>query len=80
MRVWIDQEQCTGSGLCELIEPRVFLIGEEGLACVQQDGHVRPAGPAGRAAVPPDCEDTVLEARQGCPGGCIQVDEDDDAP
>lgn len=62
MRVWIDQDYCTGSGLCELIEPRVFAIGDNGLARVRA------------AEVPPGCEDEVRDAAESCPGGCIRLE------
>lgn len=76
MKVWIDQERCTGSGLCELIEPRVFAIGDNGLAQVLQDGAALPPGPEGAAEVPEDCVESVIDAERGCPGGCIMlVDE-----
>jgi ferredoxin len=77
MKVWIDQNRCTGSGLCELIEPEVFLLADNGLAQVQQNGQVLPPGPDGLASVPADCVNTVLEAERGCPGGCIQIVDDD---
>jgi ferredoxin len=76
MRVWIDQDLCTGSGLCELIEPAVFAIGEEGLAQVRQGDQVLPAGRGGLAEVPPGCESQVREAEQSCPGGCIRVEDE----
>lgn len=79
MRVWIDQDLCTGSGLCELIEPRVFVIADDGLARVRQDDRVLPPGPGGAALVPDGCADRVREAGQSCPGGCIRV-EDGDLP
>src|SRR5580704_5343148 len=62
MRVWIDQDYCTGSGLCELIEPRVFAIGGDGLARVHA------------SEVPPECEDEVRDAAESCPGGCIRLE------
>jgi ferredoxin len=62
MRVWIDQDYCTGSGLCEMIEPRVFAIGDDGLARVRA------------AEVPPECEDEVRDASESCPGGCIRLE------
>lgn len=77
MRVWIDQDLCTGSGLCELIEPRVFVIADDGLARVQQDDRVLPPGPGGAALVPDGCADRVREAGQSCPGGCIRVENGD---
>ena len=72
MKVWIETGQCTGAGLCELIEERVFVLGEDGLARVQQDGHVLPPGPGNPADVPDSYADRVREASQACPGECIR--------
>ena len=74
MRVWIDQAYCTGSGLCELIEPRVFAIGDDGLARVRRGDDILPPGPDNVADVPPVCEDEVRDAAESCPGGCIRVE------
>jgi ferredoxin len=74
MKVWIDQDECTGSGLCELIEPSVFGIGAEGLAVVRDGDTVLPAGPAGTVTVSPEAERQVLEAAQACPGRCIRIE------
>lgn len=73
MKVWIETDQCTGAGLCELIERRVFVVGEDdGLARVQQDGRVLPPGPGNPAQVPDSYADRVGEASRACPGGCIR--------
>ncbi len=40
MKVWIDQDLCTGDGLCEEICPQVFVLLEDGLAYVRDDGRV----------------------------------------
>ena len=72
MKVWIDQEQCTSSGLCEVISPEVFQIEDDGLA------HLRGGdAPAGRQvyAVPDGLRDQVQEAADECPGECIHVEE-----
>ena len=76
MKVWIDQDRCTGSGLCELLEPIVFTIGEDGLAVVHDGDSVLPAGPAGTVTVSPESERQVLEASQACPGRCIRIDSE----
>ncbi|HLB66576.1 MAG TPA: ferredoxin [Candidatus Saccharimonadales bacterium] len=34
-RVWIDQDLCTGDGLCEEIVPDIFTILDDGLAYVK---------------------------------------------
>ena len=31
MKVWIDQDLCTGDGLCEEIAPDVFVMDSDGL-------------------------------------------------
>jgi ferredoxin len=72
--VWIDQAYCTGSGLCELIEPRVFAIGDDGLARVRRGDDILPPGPDNAVDVPPGCEDEVRDAAESCPGGCIRVE------
>jgi ferredoxin len=80
MRVWIDQDQCTGSGLCELIEPQVFVVADDGLARVRHEARVLPPRQENTADVPVGCEDRVREASQSCPGGCIQVRAGDRLP
>ena len=72
MKVWIEVDQCTGAGLCELIEHRVFALGEDGLSRVRQDGRVLPPGPENAAEVPDSYADRIREASRACPGGCIR--------
>ena len=73
MKVWIDQGQCTSSGLCEVISPEVFQIEDDGLA------HLRggdDAAPGRRVyAVPAGLRDQVQEAADQCPGECIHIEE-----
>src|SRR5438034_703505 len=38
MKVWIDQDLCTGDGLCEEIAPAVFTLLDDGLAYVKDGG------------------------------------------
>jgi ferredoxin len=40
MKVWIDQDLCTGDGLCEEICPSVFTLLDDGLAYVKQGDDV----------------------------------------
>lgn len=77
MKVWIDQDLCTGDGLCEEICPQVFTLLEDGLAYVKEDGRVLddPGGSEGLAAVASDHEDAVREAAEECPGECIFIEE-----
>ncbi len=36
MKVWIDQDLCTGDGLCEEIAPDVFTLLDDCLAYVKE--------------------------------------------
>jgi ferredoxin len=78
MKVWIDQDLCTGDGLCEEIAPAVFTLLDDGLAYVKQDKQVMndPGGSAGLALVPEELEDAVTEAAEECPGECIFIEAD----
>lgn len=80
MRVWIDQDLCTGDGLCEEIAPDVFVLLDDGLAYVREGSTIyaeaegRPQGSAGLAEVPAGQEDLVVESAEECPGECIFVE------
>jgi ferredoxin len=78
MKVWIDQDLCTGDGLCEEIAPAVFTLLDDGLAYVKEGDRVLsdPGGAKGQAPVPSDLEDAVVEASEECPGECIFVERD----
>jgi ferredoxin len=84
MKVWIDQDLCTGDGLCEEIAPAVFTLLDDGLAYVKEtvDGKTKvmnePGGSAGLASVPEDLEDAVQEAAEECPGECIFIEKGGD--
>ena len=74
--VWIDQDLCTGDGLCAEIAPSVFVMGDDGLAYVQENGKVKddPGGPEGLAAVPENLVSDVVESAEECPGECIFIE------
>jgi ferredoxin len=78
MKVWIDQDLCTGDGLCEEICPSVFTLLDDGLAYVKQGSDVmsNPGGADGVAMVPSEFEDAVREACEECPGECIFIEHD----
>jgi ferredoxin len=78
MKVWIDQDLCTGDGLCEEICPSVFTLLDDGLAYVKEGADVKssPGGAEGLAGVPTDMEDAVVEASEECPGECIFIERD----
>jgi ferredoxin len=77
VKVWIEVDLCTGAGLCEMIEQRVFALGEDGLSRVRQDGRVLSAGPDNAAVEVADSyADRVREASRACPGDCIRFQID----
>ena len=63
MKVWIDQDLCTGDGLCEEIAPDVFVGLDDGLFYVKEGDKVyaeengNVGGAEGVAAVPKGQED-----------------------
>jgi ferredoxin len=72
MKVWIDQELCTGDGQCVDICPDVFFMHDDGRT---YRAHVRNAEEAGgMASVPRSLEAEVVEAAEDCPGTCIFVE------
>lgn len=87
--VWIDNDACMGAGTCEQISPHVFHGLRDGTWTVKEDasyyglsvvfdgreGHGHgPLGCEGRARVPDQLLDSVIEAAGECPGECIFVE------
>lgn len=77
-RVWIDQDLCTGDGLCMDVVPEVFTLLEDGIAYVVEDGVVLndPGMAESQAHVPKRHEEEVVRAALICPGECIFVEKD----
>jgi ferredoxin len=76
LRVWIDQDLCTGDGLCVDHCPDVFMLLEDGIAYVRENGTVLndPGGPDSLAVVPPSRDHEVVVAAEDCPGECIFIE------
>ncbi len=76
LRVWIDQDLCTGDGLCQDHAPDVFVMLEDGIAYVKQDGIALndPGGSQSLAVVPKQYELDVIAAADLCPGECIFIE------
>ena len=80
MKVWIDQDLCTGDGLCAEIAPDVFVMLEDGISYVQENGKIfsknkgNPQGAEGMANVPDNLLDAVIESAEECPGECIFIE------
>jgi ferredoxin len=75
MKVWIDQDLCTGDGVCEELCPSVFTLLDNGLTYVKEGDVVfdNPGGEAQMATVASELEDAVTEASDECPGECIFI-------
>ena len=73
VRVWIDQDLCTGDGLCTDHAPALFTLLEDGIAYVRQSGRALndPGGSASLAPVPPALLQAAVHAAEDCPGECI---------
>src|SRR5688500_19370308 len=76
MKVWIDQDLCTGDGLCEEIAPSVFTLLDDGLAYVKEGDKIfsEPGGSEGLANVPAGMEEATIESAEECPGECIFIE------
>ena len=80
MKVWIDQDLCTGDGICEEIAPDVFEGLDDGLYYVKDGDHIYSAlrenteGADGVATVPKGQEVAVVESSEECPGECIMIE------
>ncbi len=76
MKVWIDQDLCTGDGLCEEIAPAVFALLDDGLAYVKEGEKIfnEPGGAEGLADVPDGMLEAVIESADECPGECIFIE------
>jgi len=80
VRVWIDQDLCTGDGLCNDHCPEIFTLLDDGISYVRDlTTGLMACDPGGRASivpVPQRFERNVIDAALACPGECIFVEED----
>ena len=86
MKVWIDQDLCTGDGLCAELASDVFVMYTDGLAYVKEATWPNLLGPDGKgdspklqmtdtAVLPDNLLDDVIQAAEDCPGECIFIEE-----
>ena len=84
-KVWIDQDLCTGDGICAEICPSLFgMHSDDGLAYVKESSwsniyNEDGAEPKykmseGSAEVPENLLEEAIEAAEECPGECIFFD------
>jgi ferredoxin len=78
MRVWIDQDLCTGDGLCVDHCPEIFVLLEDGISYVHYDGWIGndPGQDECAVTVPATHERSVINAAEDCPGECIFIEID----
>ena len=86
MKVWIDQDLCTGDGICAEICPDIFEMADDGLAYVKEEHWKSIAGPdggkgepayqmaEGMAAGSDEVAEAVIEAAEECPGEGIFIE------
>ena len=83
MKVWIDQDLCTGDGICAEICPDIFEMHDDGLAYVRKPTGRRCTAPM----VPPQVSPSTrwpeslrsiwtppYESAEECPGECIYIE------
>jgi ferredoxin len=73
LEVWVDQDLCTGDGLCVQYAPEVFEFDIDGLAYVKDGGGELRLTPGSRVDVPTHLRLEVLDSAKECPGDCIHV-------
>lgn len=73
LEVWIDQDLCTGDGICVQYAPEVFELDIDGLAYVKssQDELLQDKGAT--TPVPLPLLQDVVDSAKECPGDCIHV-------
>ncbi len=71
--VRVDQDLCTGDGLCVQYAPDIFEFDIDGLAYVKgPDGEMLLA-PGAEVPVPAAVAAAVIDSAIECPGDCIHV-------
>ncbi len=84
MHVWIDQDLCTGDGLCTDHCAEVFVLLEDGISYVRDvvTGVVEhdPGGRTSMVLVPRRFETATIDAAEACPGECIFLETEPVSP
>jgi ferredoxin len=76
MRVWIDQDCCTGAGLCVDHCPELFVVLEDGIGYVHDHGVAITDADHPSILVPRRHERAAIDAVERCPGECIYLEPD----
>jgi ferredoxin len=73
LEVWIDQDLCTGDGICVQYAPEVFELDIDGLAYVKGPEEELLQAKGAAAPVPLPLLADVVDSARECPGECIHV-------
>ncbi|MEU3775023.1 ferredoxin [Streptomyces sp. NPDC032472] len=73
LEVWIDQDLCTGDGICVQYAPEVFELDIDGLAYVKSPEDELLVDPGATTPVPLPLLQDVVDSAKECPGDCIHV-------
>ncbi|MFI6985386.1 ferredoxin [Embleya sp. NPDC050154] len=73
LEVWIDQDLCTGDGICVQYAREVFELDIDGLAYVKGDDDELRTEPGAVVPVPAPLLVEVIDATRKCPGDCIHM-------
>ena len=69
----MDQDLCTGDGLCVQYAPEVFEFDVDGLAYVKDGSGEMQLAPGSVVDVPAALAAAVVDSAIECPGDCIHV-------
>ena len=77
LHVWIDQDLCTGDGLCTDHCPELFVLLEDGISYVRANGSAQndPGGIGSMAPVLAEHLQAAVAAAEDCPGECIFLED-----
>ncbi|MGW1200280.1 ferredoxin [Streptomyces sp. NPDC002536] len=73
LEVWIDQDLCTGDGICVQYAPEVFELDIDGLAYVKSADDELLQDKGATTPVPLTLLNDVRDSAKECPGECIHV-------
>ncbi|WP_437021048.1 ferredoxin [Streptomyces sp. enrichment culture] len=73
LEVWIDQDLCTGDGICAQYAPEVFELDIDGLAYVKGPDEELLQDKGAATPVPLPLLTDVVDSAKECPGECIHV-------
>lgn len=73
LEVWIDQDLCTGDGICAQYAPEVFELDIDGLAYVKSADDELLQSTGATTPVPLPLLRDVADSAKECPGDCIHV-------